>query len=131
MARMSYRLRSTRWPWFVAATLLPVLWHGVESTFWPHSHVPTPLRSPCPSEVALGRMHGLMSTPAPKVPYPNWKRPPCDDPEVEHNGACWILPARADGGIPSPPCPATLWEYKGRCWKPVGREQRPGTVIGR
>jgi len=76
-------------------------------------------------------MHGLMSTPVPKVPFLNWKRPPCDDPEIEHNGACWILPARADGGIPSPPCPASLWEWKGRCWKPVGKDSRPPTSLGR
>lgn len=79
----------------------------------------------------MSRTLGLMSTPIPATPSEYWKKPPCEYPEVENRGACWILPAQEDGGTPKLPCPRNLWEYRGRCWKPVGRDTRPPTSIGR
>lgn len=131
VARMSYRLHAARWPW-LAACLLPLIWHGVESALRPAPRIQTPVAAaPCASEVVLGRTLGLMSTPVPKAPAESWKRPPCGDVEVQINGACWILPAYVDGGTPSAPCPNNLWEHKGRCWKPVGKDTRPPTSLGR
>lgn len=122
-----------RWPLYFGAACLPLVWHLVESALRP----PPPVlvvpvaTAPCASDVVLAGTVGLMSTPVPRKPSEFWKRPPCDYPEVEISGACWILPAQEDGGTVKPPCPGNLWEARGRCWKPVGRPQRPGTTMGR
>lgn len=65
----------------------------------------------------------------PPAPEKGWKRPPCGEVQVELNGACWLLPAKADGTLPKPPCPRGLYEYRGRCFQPVGAVVRPPTSI--
>lgn len=127
-----YRLHSKRWPWYLAACSLSLLWHVGESHLLRRNAPPVRAEAaPCESDVALSSVLELMSTPIPKTPSDNWRRPPCGEVEVEINGACWVLPAYPDGGVPAPPCPRNLWEHKGRCWKPVGRVERPGTTIRR
>ncbi len=58
----------------------------------------------------------------PKNPLPGQRLAPCKRPEVEINGACWVLV-----GDESPPCVPRTYEWKGRCYMPYPDPQRPNT----
>lgn len=88
-----------------------------------------------PEDVAVDvKPEGALASQAgrhlPPKPEKGWKVPPCGEVQVELNGACWVMPAKADGTLPKPPCPTGLYEYRGKCFQPVGAVARPDTSIG-
>ncbi len=58
----------------------------------------------------------------PKKPLPGQRQPPCEKPEIELNGGCWVLPSNA-----TPPCGARSYEWKNGCYWPSFDSPRPST----
>ncbi|MDY7227894.1 serine/threonine-protein kinase [Hyalangium rubrum] len=58
----------------------------------------------------------------PKTPFPGQRQPPCEPPEIEANGGCWVLL-----GNVKPPCGPRSYEWKKGCYWPSFPYQRPAT----
>jgi hypothetical protein len=58
----------------------------------------------------------------PKEPLPGQRLAPCNRPQHEINGGCWINVADE-----TPPCVKTTYEWKNRCYMPFIELPRPAT----
>lgn len=58
----------------------------------------------------------------PKNPFPGQRTPPCEKPEIEVNGGCWVRLADA-----TPPCGPRSYEWQKGCYWPSFENPRPPT----
>jgi serine/threonine protein kinase len=58
----------------------------------------------------------------PDKPLPGQRLSPCEKPEIEINGGCWVLWVDM-----SPPCGAHFYEWKGKCYSPILEPPRSPT----
>ncbi|WP_224245275.1 serine/threonine protein kinase [Hyalangium gracile] len=58
----------------------------------------------------------------PKNPFPGQRRAPCEKPEVEVNGGCWIIL-----GNETPPCGPRSYEWRNGCYWPSFENPLPAT----
>jgi predicted Ser/Thr protein kinase len=63
-----------------------------------------------------------VSAEMPKDPFPGQRLPPCEKPEVEIRGGCWVALRDA-----SPPCGPRSYEWNKACYWPSMVPRRPGT----
>jgi len=59
----------------------------------------------------------------PDKPLPGQRLPPCEKPEIELNGGCWL-----HWGDMSPPCRTRFYEWKGKCYVAVWEPPRSPTA---
>jgi len=64
--------------------------------------------------------HEGINAPVPEVPLPGQRVPPCQKPQLEINGSCWILV-----GNETPPCSNITYEWRKRCYLPFMGPSRP------
>jgi hypothetical protein len=58
----------------------------------------------------------------PEKPLPGQRLPPCEKPEIELNGGCWVQWVDM-----SPPCRTRFYEWKGKCYLAVLEPPRSPT----
>jgi serine/threonine protein kinase len=71
-----------------------------------------------PPESARGGIRKVL----PDKPLPGQRLPPCEKPEIELNGGCWVHWADM-----SPPCRGRFYEWKGKCYLAPLEPTRPPT----
>lgn len=133
---------SVPWPpWLAAATCVALTvgawWIGQQpSVERPAGTSPTARNS---SEEPVGLAETVLSIPVsmappeptrdgigldmPQKPFPGQRRAPCEKPEVEINGGCWVGLRDA-----TPPCGARSYEWKHGCYLPMFDPPRPATT---
>jgi len=80
------------------------------------------VRSAPASAAPLEPVHSGISKRLPDKPLPSQRLRPCEKPEVEINGGCWVHWVDV-----SPPCGARFYEWKNKCYSPILEPPRSPT----
>jgi hypothetical protein len=75
------------------------------------------------AEMPIPRRRGGVGAEMPKKPLPGQRRPPCEEPETEINGGCWVGLRDA-----APPCGTKAYEWKNGCYWPSVSPRRPDDI---